>query len=419
VRRYKIRGAGVHGIVATSARSTVLSLRLRRSLGALAVLALAAACGNQDNVSSHATPASAPPATANAGPNRELLFAVLEPGGDLTSMRDTAVAIVRVDGTAKAKARLDARQLPRVGNALPLPQPEARVAAGRVFYADGAGAVRSLAPDGAVVSVASFPLANPQQLLSFAVSPDGTQLLGTIFSFPPVHNPPPQTPIDPPFGPGDFAQQLWSARPGQALAPPLVKRNWPQSGGPPKDALALVGWSRDAPLATIDTMLGTQQGSLGRRTFGHVAELDTAGRPGPPLGGYNCDTWSVLADETVLCDDDGQLRNFSVRSRDGTVRFKLRATGEQQFLDLSLAPDAAHVAYLVTGGRPMVSDAAGKTLALPATFKPMGWLNAGTMVGTVQTQQGDGDMALVRLDRPARMDDLGFHGYFVGVVQGG
>ncbi len=419
--------AGVDGFVATRARSTLFTgdravprMRVRRRATVLAALTLAAAaCGNQGNASGHATPASTPAASASASTsNRELLFAVLEPGGDLTSMRDTAVAIVRVDGTAKAKARLDPRQLPKVGNALPLPQPEARVAGGRVFFADGAGVVRSLTPDGTAGSVTSLPLSNAQQLLSFAVSPDGSQLLAAIFSFPPVHNPAPQTPIDPPFGPGDFAQQLWSARPGQAPTS-LLKHNWPQSAGPPKDALALVGWSREAPLATIDTMLGTQQGSLGRQTFGHVAELDTAGRPGPPLGGYNCDTWSVLPDETVLCDDDSQLRNFSVRAKDGTVRFKLRATGDTQFLDLTLAPDAAHVAYLVTGGRPTVTDGTGKSLTLPATFRPMGWLNASTVVGAVQTSQGDGDVALVRLDKPSKMDDLGFHGYFVGVVQGG
>jgi hypothetical protein len=383
------------------------------------MLVVAMACGGDSGGSGRtAQPSTAPSAAASSGETgRELLFAVLEPGGDLTAMRDNTVAIVRANGTARAKARFDARQLPRVGNALPLPQPEARVAAGRVYYADAAGAVRSLAVDGATASVTTFPLTSSQQLLSFAVSPDGNQLMAALFTFPPVHVPPPQTAIDPPFGPGDFMIQVLAAKAGQSPTT-LVKRNSPQSAGPPRDNLALVGWSREAPLATIDTPLGTQSGSQGRRTFGHVAELDTAGRPGPPLGSYSCEAWSVLADETVLCDDDGQLRNFSVRNKDGSVRFRVRATGDVEYLDLSLAPDASRIAYMSTSGQSSVTDATGKSVQLPASFRPEGWLNPTTLVGVLQTAQGEGDMALVQLDRPTRLTDLGFRGFFVGVVQG-
>ena len=392
---------------------------MRRRLAAIAAAALAVlGCGNQPGGSAGppASTASTAPSAGTGGSGKELLFAALEPGGDLTTMRDNTVAIVRTNGTAKAKARFDARQVPRVGNALPLLQPEARVAGGRVYYVDATGAVRSLGADGTVASVTAFPLTGPQQLLSFAVSPDGGQLMATLFSFPPVHVPPPQTPIDPPFGPGDFSMQVLSARPGQA-ATALARRNWPQSGGLPRDALSVVGWSNDAPLATIDTALGTQEGSLGRQMFGHVAELDTAGRPGPPLSGYGCDTWSVLPDETVLCDDDGQHRNFSVHSKDGTARFRFHATGDVQFLDLTLAPDASRVAYLSTAGQAQVSDATGKSVQLPPSFRPEGWLTPTTVVGVLQTAQGDGDMATVQLDRPTRLDDLGFRGFFVGVVQ--
>jgi len=384
----------------------------------VAVLLAALACGNPAGSSARPTaaPASAAPSSSTGSSGKEVLFAALEPGGDLTAMRDTAVAIVRTNGTAKAKQHFDARQLPRVGNALPLPQPEARVAAGKVYFADATGAVRSLAPDGTVASVTAFPLTGSQQLLSFAVSPDGSQLLATLFSFPPVHVPPPQTPIDPPFGPGDFMLQVLSARPGQSPAL-LARRNWPQSTGLPHDALSVVGWSKEAPLATIDTALGTQEGSLGRGMFGHVAELDTAGRPGPPLNGYGCDPWTVLPDLTVLCDDDGQQRNFSVRTKDGSVRFHLRATGDVQYLDLNLSPDASRVVYLPTTGQAQVTDSTGRNVQLPSLFRPEGWLNSTTVIGVLQTNQGEGDMALVQVDRPTRVQDLGFHGFFVGVVQ--
>ena len=286
-----------------------------------------------------------------------------------------------------------------------------------MFFADGAGVIRSLSADGAIATVTTIPLSSGQQMLSFAVSPDGGQIVAAVFSFPPVRNPPPQSPIDNPYGPGDFTLQEWTAKAGQGPTS-LARRNWPQSGPLPQDVMEIVGWSQEAPLATIDSELGTNQGSQGRVMFGHVAELDTAGRPGPPLGGYSCSPWSVLPDETVLCDDDGQLRNFSVRAKDGTVRFRFHATGDAQFVDLTLAPDAARVAYLPTGGRAAVTDANGKIVQLPASFRPEGWLNPTTVVGVLQTASGDGDVATVQLDRPTRLDDLGFKGFFVGVVQG-
>lgn len=391
---------------------------------AVVILLVGAACGGAPTSSSHPRSGAASPSpSASAGSSQtQLLFAALEPGGDLTSMRDNAVAIVRLDGTASAKARFTARQLPKIGNALPLPQPEGRVAAGKVFFADGAGVVRALATDGSVSTVTTIPLTTGQQILSFAVSPDGGQLVASVFSFPPVHNPPPQSPIDNPFGPGDYMLQEWSAKPGQNPTA-LAKQNWPQSsdgGRPPADVVEVVGWSRDAPLATIDSELGTQQGSLGRVMFGHVAELDTAGRPGPPIGGYSCVAWSVLPNETVLCNDDsGNLRSFSVRMKDGTVRYRVQAVGDDEYFNLSLSPDGSRVAYLGNSGQAAVVDASAKVVKLAAGFKPEGWLDATTLVGVMQTQQGDGNMALIHLDHPTRLDDLGFRGFFAGVVQGG
>jgi hypothetical protein len=54
---------------------------------------------------------------------------------------------------------------------------------------------------------------------------------------------------------------------------------------------------------------------------------------------------------------------------------------------------------------------------LASGFQPQGWLDSSTLMGLVG--QGSGDMALIRLNTPARAIDLGFKGFFVGVVQGG
>ena len=103
------------------------------------------------------------------------------------------------------------------------------------------------------------------------------------------------------------------------------------------------------------------------------------------------------------------------------MRYRFQSSGDQQYLDLSLSPDGNRVAYLVSlvsGNQSFVIDGSGKTVKLPPNFRPQGWLNATTLIGVVQTLQTEGDMALVRLDHPTRMEDLGFHGFFAGVVQG-
>ena len=64
-------------------------------------------------------------------------------------------------------------------------------------------------------------------------------------------------------------------------------------------------------------------------------------------------------------------------------------------------------------------EAENQATGQPAAAKAgrTSWLDAKTVVGVLQTSQGDGDMALVQLDRPTRLQDLGFRGFFVGVVQ--
>lgn len=60
----------------------------------------------------------------------------------------------------------------------------AHVAAGKVYFVDGLGEIRSLSPQGDIAMVASVPFTGNQQMLSFAVSPDGANLLAGVFSLP-------------------------------------------------------------------------------------------------------------------------------------------------------------------------------------------------------------------------------------------
>jgi hypothetical protein len=102
------------------------------------------------------------------------------PGG--SPAYDT-VAIVGLDGYAIAKTKVALITPPNLGGLGPELPPQAYAAAGRVYFLDGTGMVRSLATDGAVSEVTKFPVPAAQYEVSFAISPDGRRLMGTVTTF--------------------------------------------------------------------------------------------------------------------------------------------------------------------------------------------------------------------------------------------
>src|SRR5207248_456528 len=113
-----------------------------------------------------------PSPSASARPSG-LLFAVLEArqaGG--TWRENDTVAIAGLDGFARAKAKFQPRTVPKLCDAELIPAPEAVVANGRVYFADGTGRIRSLDAGGGVSEVGSVPVGR-QQVLSFSVEASG------------------------------------------------------------------------------------------------------------------------------------------------------------------------------------------------------------------------------------------------------
>jgi hypothetical protein len=339
-------------------------------------------------------------------------MAVLQPGGfGQVAAAHNRVAIVRLNGRAVARQGFNPRAVPRIGNAAPVMQPEAVTASGKVYYSDSSGQVRSLAPDGNVVPVTRFPLVNSQQVLSFAVSPSGEKLVATVFSWPPVHNPPPQTPVQPAFGPGDMALDVYTAAPGQA--PSRVHHQvWAQTNQLPRDVLQVVDWANSGPLVTTDTVLGTQQPLPGQRFFGHLAELDADGSPGQRIGGSSCGAVSVTVDETVLCLDP-TFTNASVHTRAGGLLYSLPTVAGGSYQGAELAPDGQKAVY---GSAVIGRD--GSRVSLPPQFYTEGWLDSQTLIGVQFTNQGESDLDLLHLSSPKQVTDLGFKGLFVGMVRG-
>ena len=62
--------------------------------------------------------------------------------------------------------------------------PIGHVAAGRAYFIDGEGTVRSLGPSCDVREETRFPVTETQQEASFVVSPDGQLLVGAVVTLP-------------------------------------------------------------------------------------------------------------------------------------------------------------------------------------------------------------------------------------------
>jgi hypothetical protein len=123
-----------------------------QSIITLSAVAMLTGCGSAGlSVATASTSATAPaaPAPAAPTPTSELLFAVVEAHSTRTSAGqvDDTVAIVGLDGFARNKVTISSlRRPPDIGNAAAVLPPDAVVAAHRVYYIDGNGAVRSLGP---------------------------------------------------------------------------------------------------------------------------------------------------------------------------------------------------------------------------------------------------------------------------------
>jgi len=221
-----------------------------------------------------------------------------------------------LDGKVIATATFTPRDLPAVG-AVPLLQDEARAAAGRVYYADGAGVIRTLSPAGVVAEIARLPFRGGQQELSFAVSPDGKLLEAAVLTLPPVASKPRQSPTDPVWDAGNVSVDLYQVLPGQSPVSTL-HWEWPQTLAQPWPIYQAVGYDHGV-VYTMPTFLGAQQPYNGYRWFGpavHFSAFD--GSATGPLGGGTCTPMASNGDGVFVCLDQ-HSRNPSLRHGDGSL----------------------------------------------------------------------------------------------------
>ena len=318
------------------------------------------------------------------------------------------VQIVDAKSHVYASATFRPPPAPLIGNAVPLMQSPVRTARGAVYYADSTGAVHRLKPDGSMSVVATFPLTNGQQELSYAVSPDGAHLIAIVLSTPPIHNPPPQNIGDPLYvNGGHWTLQVQTADAGSNTSTTFQR----DLGTAYPTPTTIVGWDARGPLATLNTSLGTQQEPASDHIYGSpLIHIGPDGTHLDAMGGQGCGAVDVIADGTVLCDSDAQ--NFSVRTSSGAILWQSGFSSNDYYPGLWLSPDANAVAAQgVVVTRYSVASASRQNAA-GSSLVALGWLDSNTVV--VATQLGQ--LSLYDAGSFTKIRDMGLAGIFEGVL---
>ena len=406
---------------------------VRRLASAISALSLAvlsgcgqAATGTSPSPHTTVTPSAS---TATTPPPLFALLearhcAALEPGAceNTISARHDTVAIAGVDGYAKAKSTFVPRPVPVVGNAATVLQLEAEVAAGAVYFIDGKGVVRRLVSAGTVETVATFPLTSSQQEVSFAVSPDGKQLMAAVLTFPTHH---PSTDPNMPYGTftGPFKLELEVAAAGGSTT---VVARWQSDTNQYPDQpggftnIAVVSWDAQGPIALVHAATGTQNAGLNNQRwfFGaSLVRLRLDGTLGPVIGPAQCLPYGRPVNGRFVCSELGSQTGTPVKvvSLDGTVLWSGTAPpAPGMFIagDFAISPDGSHLAM---DGQ-IVSLRDSSIVRLPDNFWPQGWLSNDTLIGIFSSAHSAGTLGLLHLSDPQHPDDWRFSGAFVGVL---
>jgi len=341
------------------------------------------------------------------------VFAVLESKNEASSGRWDTVAIAGLDGYARAKTAFTPMRVPVVGctGGAVLPQ-SAHVAAGRVYFTDGAGVVQSLSANGQITRVATFPLTSGQQMLSFAVSPDASQLLGAVLTVPSN----PQFGCNGSNGVGDFTLDVYSVPAGGAntlLHHEILQHNDPKLTINPVNALALVSWDQVGPIATFPSEVVSQghpplnyAGSPVRVDLRTGTVLNQVADPG------SCYVQDIAMSGNFMCSL-GVNGDLSVRRPNGSEIWRAVREPKNNFFLAFLSPDERRLAAAhASGNGTDVVGQDGSHVAL--NLWPVGWLDSATVIGTNDA----GNLSFAALNAPGTIVDIGFKGKFIGPVQG-
>jgi len=374
-----------------------------------------------------ASPSSTPSQTATPKTSPTLLFAVLEAKGTANAWTYNTVAIAGLDGYARAKTTFTPMPVPALGCMGAILPPSAHVAAGKVFFADAKGVVRSLSINGTVAVAATFPMTSTQQMLSFAVSPDGSKLLGTVFTVP--------TNAAACSGSPSAATYTFDAYSAPARGTSTLVSH--QSWSKPQNVMALTGWDAVGPIGTYPTVWASQGGGPGS-TLGVLVRIDaTTIKPlAPVTDPTTCQVWDSTASGAFVCLKDGVITGggtpdqkvatpVSVRGANGSEIWNFTLTSTNGAFGAALSPDTQHVIVCcgdVAGAyAQLMANRDGTRVTLVNGFSTGAWLDSTTMVGTFNTdplKQPPLTLAYVVANAPGTAVSMGFSGLFIGTVRG-
>jgi hypothetical protein len=355
------------------------------------------------------SPSSSPQPKASGS----LLFAALEAKGATNPLGWNTVAIAGLDGYARAKATFTSMPVPYVGCAGAVLPMSAQVAAGKVFFADGTGVIRSLVPGGQPTQVTQFPMRSSQQMLSFAVSPDGTELLATIFTIPPkpTSGPDPCVTGGPMFGPGAFTLDVYAAQTGSSSRL-LYHEDLPVSStAPVPNIMEFIGWDKVGVEGTYPTGWATQGGGPHHYSGLPVrVDANTGKVVGQVSDPNKCSVEDIAATGDYLCAVQGTTE-LDVRRPDASVIWRYTLPASSPYFLEFLSPDENRM--LAVGSNNAAIDRGGAVTNLPDSFPGTAWLDAQTAIGG-----GYGtNFSYVSLGAPATAVDIGFTGLFLGTVR--
>ena len=353
------------------------------------------------------SPSPTPSATAVVAPD---LVAVLEDHNPQDPRDNDQVVIVGPDGYARARASFTPRPNgePAVCDAATWLMPEAYVADGAVYFVDAGGLVRRLQPDGNVTTVASFPLDPHHQVFSFVVSPDGQEIMATIFSIPP-----PVPNGAPGCGTPSNAWVLDTYHDTVGSAPVRVNHvegapAYPGSSGGFQDVL-LVGWDSGGPVATVGADYAFQDTVYPGEIVsgGQLSRLDRSGNVVGTLGGAGCSPFGAPVAGSVICTKETS-NDLSVRRLDGAVLWTgTRTPGDYPVLG-SLSPDGTELAT----EHQLVQLNSSASRPLPPAFDPVNWIDSSTILG--RSGNPTAPLAVVKTSDLGTVTQWGFQATFVG-----
>jgi len=337
------------------------------------------------------SPAPSPQSSPLALPSayRSLLFAVTEGKAGSNPWVLNAVAIAGLDGHVRARTTFAPVPQPTMGCMGPILPPSAHVAAGKVYYVDAKGVVRSLAVDGTVTTVATFPMTSSQQMISFAVSPDGGRVLGTVFTIPKN-----AFPCDGAFTAAAFSFDAYTAVSGQA-SKRVYHLSWTHL---PAKIMELTGWDALGPIGQYPAVWGTQGGGPGL-DLGVFVRIDptTIKARSNFSDPSSCLTWSSVASGDFVCtgnavadptDESGYLyqQPVSVRRASGRQSWHFSVSGINGAYGPVLAPDSQHVLICCNTTdsgvlQEWLVGRDGSKVVAANGFSPEGWLDSRMLIG--------------------------------------